>query len=536
MHEILTLQLGQRSNYLATHFWNAQESYFTYSSDQESPIDHDVHFRPGIGADGTETFTPRTLIYDLKGGFGSLRKINALYEIDEPGVPQGLWNGPTVVHRQTPIVPNEYQQSLEEGSAPPQLTTESVRYWSDFNRVFFHPRSIVQLNEYELNSSLMPFENWDTGESLFSSLDKEHDLLDRDLRPFAEEADQMQGIQIFSGTDDAWGGFAARYMDRIRDEYGKTTVWFWGSEDVLTSIPREKRVLKMCNTARCISEISTQASLFIPLTLPSRLPTYVNMNIRSSWHVSGLLSAAMESMTLPSRLKSGTPSRELLDHTGNALNINGNQTIARLRMSIQQKPEAESTRINGDRHQPPDIRAQSRDTRMPTRNQSKASPEAGDKDDPDVFDMDFFPANIQEVAGARGMSKKPHVFGQAENWRGPDNGHDEEELADVEDEGFTRARRRALGLPLVHKTRVPVSFPTLDSFPRILVKAQSGSSTSIATSLSTDTTVALRIKALRSIVGRAVSINEREALGNSLGEIAEAYEEGYDSGSDEDDD
>lgn len=147
-------------------------------------------------------------------------------------------NGPTVVQRQTPIAPNEYQQSLNEGSAPPQLTTESVRYWSDFNRVFFHPKSIVQLNEYELHSSLMPFENWDTGDTLFNSLDKEHDLLDRDLRPFAEEADQMQGIQIFSGTDDAWGGFAARYMDRIRDEYGKTTVWFWGSEDPLASTPR----------------------------------------------------------------------------------------------------------------------------------------------------------------------------------------------------------------------------------------------------------------------------------------------------------
>jgi hypothetical protein len=54
-------------------------------------VDHDIHFRPGIGADGTETFTPRTLIYDLKGGFGSLRKINALYEIDEPVTTDGLW-------------------------------------------------------------------------------------------------------------------------------------------------------------------------------------------------------------------------------------------------------------------------------------------------------------------------------------------------------------------------------------------------------------------------------------------------------------
>lgn len=69
-----------------------QESYFTYSASEESLVDHDVHFRPGIGVDGEETFTPRTLIYDLKGGFGSLRKFNALYDIqNEAETPQPLW-------------------------------------------------------------------------------------------------------------------------------------------------------------------------------------------------------------------------------------------------------------------------------------------------------------------------------------------------------------------------------------------------------------------------------------------------------------
>lgn len=107
MHEILTLQLGHRANFLATHFWNAQvsldgsfkppttiskvskgnladclkEAYFTYGGDARlSSINHDILFRPGIGADGGETFTPRTLIYDLKGGFGGLRKLGGLYD------------------------------------------------------------------------------------------------------------------------------------------------------------------------------------------------------------------------------------------------------------------------------------------------------------------------------------------------------------------------------------------------------------------------------------------------------------------------
>ena len=123
------------------------------------------------------------------------------------------------------------------GLPAPRLTTETVRYWSDFNRVFYHPRSIMQLNEYELNSQLMPFEDWDVGEDLFKSLDREHDILDRDIRPFAEECDHLRAMQIFSGLDDAWGGFAARYIDRLRDEYGKTNIWLWGLEDG-TRVPR----------------------------------------------------------------------------------------------------------------------------------------------------------------------------------------------------------------------------------------------------------------------------------------------------------
>lgn len=76
----------------------------------------------------------------------------------------------------------------------------------------------------------MPFEDWNVGEDLFQDLDKEHDLFDRDLRPFAEECDQIRAIQFFTSSDDAWGGFSARYVDRIRDEFGKQSLWIWALE------------------------------------------------------------------------------------------------------------------------------------------------------------------------------------------------------------------------------------------------------------------------------------------------------------------
>lgn len=81
-----------------------------------------------------------------------------------------------------------------------------------------------------------------------------------------------------------------------------------------------------------------------------------------------------------------------------------------------------------------------------------------------------------------------------------------------------------------------MSYPLLDSFPHIFSWPETSKSVNVGTSLSTDTFVALRIKNLQHIVTRAIGMDEREALSNKLGEIAEAYEEGWDSGSDEDDD
>ncbi|KAH8815790.1 tubulin domain-containing protein [Xylogone sp. PMI_703] len=436
-------------------------------------------------------------------------------------------NGPSAVQRQEAIQQHAYQRSLEDGVEPPQLTPQSVRYWSDFNRIYFHPRSIVQLNDYDLNSRVMPFERWDVGKELFDSLDKEHELLDRDLRFFAEEADQMQGIQVIAGIDDAWGGFASSYIDRLRDEYGKTTIWCWGVEDSLEGTPVQKQILKQSNTARCLSEISSQTSLFLPITLPSRLPSYVSLDPKSQWHVSGLLSTAVESVTLPSRFKPQQGLRQTLDDMINALNINGNQNIAKLRMSVHHNPPSQIKLENGS-----DTASQGLDPRIHHGNESEVEDDQ-ESEDPNIFDMELFPTYSQ----GRRSFRRTHVFGQAENYRGVEYEQDSK-ISDV-DEGLRRARRRAAGQPMISRTLTALSFPLLDSFPPIYSQAPSGTSSnviSVCTSLTTDTSVSYRLKSLQNVVNRAISVDEREALNNSLAVIAEAYEEGWDSGSDEDDD
>src|SRR5271170_5530300 len=67
--------------------------------------------------------------------------------------------------RYAPLLPTSRQ-----GTAEDILTIEKVRWWSDFNRVYYHPRSAVQINQYQLDTS--PFESFTQGRELFKDIDK----------------------------------------------------------------------------------------------------------------------------------------------------------------------------------------------------------------------------------------------------------------------------------------------------------------------------------------------------------------------------
>lgn len=270
--------------------------------------------------------------------------------------------------QQQPQIPqSEYQRSLDEGLPAPPLTSETVRYWSDFNRVFYHPRSVIQLNDYELHSRAMPFEDWDVGEEFFNDLDKEHDLLDRDVRPFAEECDQLRALQVFTGSDDAWGGFAAKYIDRLRDEFGRKSIWTWALEDGakvqrvsglrlvwnrISDAPIQRNQIKRdLNKARSIYNISSQSSLYTPIIdPPSRLPSSVNVDPRSKWHTSALISSALETVTLPSRLRACRDFEAALTGDGMHRIFELQSTIAQDEPDAGKRPDGSQDTGNGPSH------------------------------------------------------------------------------------------------------------------------------------------------------------------------------------------
>ncbi|CAB5205145.1 unnamed protein product [Rhizophagus irregularis] len=321
MHEILTLQFGHFANFVGTHFWNSQEAYFTYNESLNAPkseIVHDTLFRAGVTPRGIETYTPRLLLYDLKGGFGSLKKINKLYE-ESPGkneLHESTWNGRSETHAQMPYSKNIYLQHLEneeelvsteETENKMKIETEdfkldeTVQFWSDFNRMYYHPKSVNTMMQYQFEDEFMPFDIFSYGKNAFLAHEKELDSFDENFRFFVEECDAIQGFQVYTSIIDGFGGFACSFLEQLRDEYPKTAIWSFGITENRSWAPKghNSYYKQILNIALSTTQLTEFSSLFNPINTPAANQPNFKL-ILSSKRIS-IVSAAIETATLPFR-------------------------------------------------------------------------------------------------------------------------------------------------------------------------------------------------------------------------------------------
>ena len=80
-----------------------------------------------------------------------------------------------VVRCQQDIVPqSEYHKRLEEAPDDDNHVHDSeVRFWSDYNRVYFAPQTVQEIPDTEWENS---DETWDAGTALFTRFDHVGDL------------------------------------------------------------------------------------------------------------------------------------------------------------------------------------------------------------------------------------------------------------------------------------------------------------------------------------------------------------------------
>jgi len=382
----------------------------------------------------------------------------------------------------------------------------------------------VQLNEYTLNSQLTPFESWGAGEELFRDVDREADLLDRDVRLFVEECDSMQGFQIFAGVDDAWGGWTEQYVNALRDEFGKKAIWVFGLEDT-RQMQRDKAVARKANAARSLSGISKLVDAYVRLsTRPGVLPQYVKLNADSEWEITAMMAAAVESVTLPIRLRGGTLRGSSMAQFEQTLSADEGRNVWDLGLKIDEDQQETSAtgQVNDD-----------------LRGREGRGEDEDEENDTTTFDINFTPESTSLLPNTLALENRrqtrKHAFAQVDTSRHPKrsfNGMLPTQPLDREEV----LRRRYKEEAIVERFTVPLGFQQLDAFPADLFKATAdspyihGQELSLSTGLTTSSRVKQSTFELRDLVtrySRTVGMEEREELYNGLTEVGEKYAFGW---------
>ena len=270
---VITLQFGNYSNYVGSHFWNIQEAGFVYSSSPSEKIpdiNNDVLFREGKSGldnnDGQPTYTPRLVSVDLKGALGCLPLYGDLYNNDLTSIVRmnksdsaPIWAGEVKIEKEKEKRKNEFLAHLEaddlkhesvrkkhktekncilddqdkdicedkeENTVEVTQTFEEykkiynldnqVNTWSDYLSTRFHPRTNVVTEDYiHGDMRTRPFDIFGLGYN-YENLAEE---VEDHIRFFAEEADYLKGFHLLVDANDSFGGVGCKISELLADEY-----------------------------------------------------------------------------------------------------------------------------------------------------------------------------------------------------------------------------------------------------------------------------------------------------------------------------
>ena len=205
----------------------------------------------------------------------------------------------------------------------------------------------------------------------------------------------------------------------------------------------------MANASLSLNQLSSQASMYVQLGVPNQLPNYVRLDRGVEWHVSALLSTAIETMTLSSRLWLEGRRQGSLSDMEAALNVNGNQRISELQCSILDPKTINrmSSRPGGQASHTAALSQESRTMYREDEVRERARME---------LDMSLSDTgeDASSLSSRDRQSKKTHIFGAVTCRRAPNV--DEEENAEVEryddgEIGYTRKRARFSNKPVLER-------------------------------------------------------------------------------------
>lgn len=260
------------------------------------------------------------------------------------------------------------------------------------------------------------------------------------------------------------------------------------------------------------------------------------------WQIGALQAAAIESVTLPARLRPVDGRTVLLGDFDMTLNRDGPRKIAGLEYGASNADD-----LLGDSAASGDS-----DHRMTN---GATDDDRGEEPHTDRFEIGLLPTNEPQGRNSvNGQGRlRDHIFGRVDSLRGAWR-----PAVEIEESNMASRDRFADGRGLTTITyaskihvqftlfRLTVTrhqssllFPLLSSFPHIFdINTGGKDRLAIRAALTTSTAIAQRLQYLEQIVRRLASVNidDRSGLGEALRGMTEEYTEGWDSDLSSDDD
>ena len=194
--------------------------------------------------------------------------------------------------------------------------------------------------------------------------------------------------------------------------------------------------------------MSDLSSAYVPvISPPESVPDFIDLDRASEWDTTALLVAAVETMTLPARLRGPPELHRSLADLEAVLNVNGNQKVHQLQCKI------------GSDNDPPNLLPANGQTQITAsqrmdRSDHEHDPRASNStksSSPTYFDVDFSVDGMEKAQPA----KYTHIFGQVEVGRGADLRQKNDSPTQEQDIAGRQARRFG-SEPFVERSVCPV--------------------------------------------------------------------------------
>jgi hypothetical protein len=196
----------------------------------------------------------------------------------------------------------EALNSGEEGDKAALFDLTNSKYWTDFNKSFWHPSSLNMLSSLTDTS---PYDIY----SRDAILPEELELFMDRMRSAFEYCDQVEGIQIFVDAATTYGAISSAIMEETRDIFGKMRTisfpLFTSGGASIGQLPIDTSRIRAINRSLTLSSLSNWSSLVVPIDTnfwtQNSFSSATGLQTDNWYHTSALVASAIDSMTLPTR-------------------------------------------------------------------------------------------------------------------------------------------------------------------------------------------------------------------------------------------